>query len=68
MKMLESVTGNALKKAQALGIPLAGDRDAKNGKFCGEGVFAILCSSSEFDSDNAHCAYLGYDSPGAFSY
>jgi len=63
--MLASVNGNAEEKARALDIPLAGYRDAGNGVFFGEGVFANLWSSSEYDSNDAHNAFLELGSSDA---
>lgn len=64
--MVNSVSGNAREKAQALNIPLAGYRFADNGKFgSNEGVIAYLWSSSPNGDDRAQFVYLHQVGDGA---
>jgi hypothetical protein len=58
MKMLASVNGSVEEKAKALGIPLSGFHDAKDGTFREEGDRAYLWSSPE--------DVLGNDAPYVF--
>lgn len=58
MTMLGSVSGDAAAKAQALGIPLAGYRNAGGGVLFDVGRYADLWSSSPDGDVHAQYAYL----------
>lgn len=57
--MLNSISGNAKQKAEALGIDLSGFRDADDGEFVEEGDCACLWASSPNGDDFAQYVYLG---------
>ena len=65
LEAINSVPWNCEEKAKALNVPFAGWR-ASDGGFYSAGSFALLWSSSVYDSSSAWCVYLARSNDAAY--
>lgn len=66
MEMFASVEWDAVQKAEILNMPMAGYRNADDGKFYNAGDYAYVWSSSPKGDGYAHCAFLKRGNADAF--